>query len=71
MLTVSFPGDAEGVRILETVFMQINTMGMLQDIRFKTEGNLNADLTFSSFRFELRSPEFLPLRPAEARTGRC
>jgi hypothetical protein len=53
-----FSRTAGGARILETVFMQVNTMGMLQDIRFKTEGNLNPDLTFSSFLFELQSGLF-------------
>jgi hypothetical protein len=48
----------DGHKVLETVFMQVNTMGMLQDIRFKTEGNLRPDLTFSSFRFELQSGLF-------------
>ena len=48
----------KGYRILESVFMQINTMGMLQDIRFKTEGNLRPDLTLSSFDFELQSSLF-------------
>lgn len=48
----------EGYRILESVFMQINTMGMVQDIRFKTEGSLYHDLTLSSFDFELRSNLF-------------
>jgi len=48
----------EGYKILESVFMQINTMGMLQDIRLKTEGNLHPNLTLSSFNFELQSSLF-------------
>jgi len=48
----------EGYRILESVFMQVNIMGMLQDIRFKTEGNFFHDLTLSSFDFELQSSLF-------------
>ena len=48
----------EGYRVLESVFMQVNTMGMVQDIRFKTEGNLRPDLTLSSFLFELQSSLF-------------
>jgi hypothetical protein len=48
----------EGYRILESVFMQINVMGMVQDIRFKTEGNFHPDLTLSSFDFELQSSLF-------------
>jgi len=48
----------EGYKILESVFMQINTMGMVQDLRFKTTGSLNPDLTLSSFDFELFSNLF-------------
>ena len=48
----------EGYKFLESVYMQINTMGMVQDIRFKTEGNLHHELTLSSFRFELLSTLF-------------
>jgi hypothetical protein len=33
-------------------------MGMMQEIRFKTEGNLHPDLTLSSFDFELQSSLF-------------
>jgi len=50
-----FSTTTEGHRIRETVFMQVNTLGMVQNIHFKTEGNLHPDLTFSSFRFELRT----------------
>jgi hypothetical protein len=53
-----FSRTTEGHRIRESVFMQVNTLGMLQDIRLKTEGNFHPDLTFSSFRFELRSGFF-------------
>ena len=48
----------EGYKILESVFMQINTMGMMQDLRFKTAGSLKPDLTLSSFDFELFSSLF-------------
>jgi hypothetical protein len=48
----------EGYRFSESVFMQINTMGMVQDIRFKTEGNLHHNLSLSSFNFELGSSLF-------------
>ena len=53
-----FYKTVEGYRILESVFIQINMMGMLQDIRFKTEGNFFHDLTLSSFDFELQSSLF-------------
>ncbi len=48
----------EGYKILEWVFMQINTMGMMQDLRFKTVGSLKPDLTLSSFDFDLFSSLF-------------
>jgi hypothetical protein len=54
-----FSRTAEGHRIRETVFMQVNTMGMIQDLHLRTEGDLRPDLTFSSFRFELRSGLFI------------
>jgi len=53
-----FYKTVEGYRIFESVFMQINLMGMLQDVRFKTEGNFHHDLTLSSFDFELQSSLF-------------
>jgi hypothetical protein len=53
-----FSKTAEGHRVLESVFMQINTMGMVQEIRLKTEGNLHPDLTLASFDFELQSSLF-------------
>jgi hypothetical protein len=53
-----FFGTIEGYRVIESVFMQINIMGMVQDIRFRTEGQLHPDLTLSSFDFELLSGLF-------------
>ena len=53
-----FSRSAPGYKVLESVFMQINTMGMIQEIRFRTEGNLHPDLTLSSFDFELQSSLF-------------
>jgi hypothetical protein len=53
-----FYKTAEGYRIIESVFMQINLMGMLQEIRLKTDGNFHSDLTLSSFDFELSSGLF-------------
>jgi hypothetical protein len=49
---------AEGYRILESVFMRINTLGMVQDIRFRTIGDLNHHLALSAFDFELQSSLF-------------
>ena len=48
----------EGYKILESVFMQINTMGMAQDIRYRTEGNFHPNLTLSHFNFDLQSSLF-------------
>ncbi|MFB3883774.1 MAG: transglutaminase-like domain-containing protein [Thermodesulfobacteriota bacterium] len=53
-----FYKTGEGYRIFESVFMRVNIMGMLQEIRFKTEGNFHPDLTLSSFDFELQSSLF-------------
>ncbi|MGA2317549.1 MAG: transglutaminase-like domain-containing protein [Thermodesulfobacteriota bacterium] len=47
-----------GYRVLESVFMQINTMGMVQDIRYKTEGNFHPNFTLSHFDFDLQSSLF-------------
>lgn len=53
-----FLRTAAGYRILESVFMRINTLGMVQDIRFRTIGNLNHHLALSTFDFELQSSLF-------------
>jgi hypothetical protein len=47
-----------GYRIQETVFMRINTMGLVQDINLKTKGKLNPDFTLSSMDFEINSGRF-------------
>jgi len=46
------------VHFNEKVFMQINTMGVVQDVYILTEGDLNPDMTLSSFRFNLNSGIF-------------
>ena len=43
----------EGYRFVESVFMRINTMGIVQGISFKTEGELHPDMSLSSFNFHL------------------
>jgi hypothetical protein len=53
-----FYKTVEGYRISESVFMRINLMGMIQEIRFETEGRFNDDLTLSSFDFDLQSNLF-------------
>lgn len=42
----------------ENVFMQINTMGIVQAINISTKGILNPDMTISSFNFDLTSSLF-------------
>ncbi len=42
----------------ESVTMQINTMGVLQALNLSTETDLNPDMSFSSFNFELSSSLF-------------
>ncbi len=48
----------DGYYLSESVFMRINTLGMVQDIKIKTFGNLNKDLSLASFNFELKSGMF-------------
>lgn len=47
-----------GYRILESVFMQINTMGMVQDVRYRTVGDFHPNLTLSQFDFDIQSSLF-------------
>mgnify|MGYP001232363016 CR=1 FL=1 len=42
----------------EFVTMQINTMGVIQALNLSTETDLNPDMSFSSFNFELNSSLF-------------
>jgi hypothetical protein len=48
----------KGYRFEESVLMRINTMGVVQDIRLKTTGDLNRDMTLSAFHFDLQSSLF-------------
>lgn len=48
----------KGYYLSESIFMRINTLGMVQDIRIKTFGNLNHDLSLASFNFQLESSLF-------------
>ncbi len=47
-----------GYLLKETLYMRINTMGLVQDISLKTDGKLNPDFTLSSFDFEISSGRF-------------
>ena len=42
----------------ENITMQINTMGITQALHISTETELNSDMTFSSFHFQLNSSLF-------------
>lgn len=53
-----FSKEDTGYRLQETVYMRINTMGMVQDIHLKTNGRLNADFTLSNLEFEIDSGRF-------------
>lgn len=48
----------KGFRFAENVFMQINTMGVMQPLKISTSGDLNPDMTISSFNFDLTSSLF-------------
>ena len=50
--------NGPGYRFDEAVLMRINTMGIVQDIRLRTTGDLNADMILSAFRFDLQSSLF-------------
>ena len=53
-----FTAGEKGFNFSETVFMQINTMGVTQVLNILTEGDLNPDMTISSFNFDLNSSLF-------------
>ena len=53
-----FSKEDTGYRLQETVYMRINTMGMVQDIHLKTNGRLNADFTLADLDFEIDSGRF-------------
>lgn len=50
--------EETGFTVQETVFMRINTMGMIQDIHLNTKGRLHPDFTLSGFDFEINSGRF-------------
>jgi hypothetical protein len=53
-----FSKKGTGYRLQETVYMRINTMGMVQDINLKTDGRLKADFTLADLNFEINSGRF-------------
>jgi len=54
----TFSKQDMGYILQETVYMRINTMGMVQDINLKTEGRLHPDFTIASINFKISSGKF-------------
>jgi hypothetical protein len=54
----SLSGTKDGYRFSELLVMQINTMGIVQPLRVRTEATLNPDRTLADFHFELGSNLF-------------
>ncbi|MFC1811562.1 transglutaminase-like domain-containing protein [Thermodesulfobacteriota bacterium] len=54
----TFLKKEKGYELKEILFMRINTMGLVQDIRLETRGRLNDDYSLSSFDFEIGSGRF-------------
>jgi hypothetical protein len=54
----TFSKQDTGYVLQETVYMRINTMGMVQDINLKTEGRLRPDFTIASINFKINSGKF-------------
>lgn len=48
----------EGYSLFESTHMQINSMGMIQDIHLRTAGNLRPDFSVASFNFDMQSGLF-------------
>jgi len=53
-----FVPEDSGYNLLDTTFMRLNTMGMIQDLHMRTKATLNPDLSLSTFDFTLRSNLF-------------
>ncbi len=49
---------ATGAVLSETTVMRLNTMGTVQDIHLQTQGELNPDLSLSSFQAQIQSGMF-------------
>ena len=49
----------KGYLLKETLYMRINTMGLVQDINLKTVGRLYPDFTLASFDFNISSGRFV------------
>ena len=53
-----FRSDGSSYELQETVFMRLNTMGMVQDIYLNTRGRMNPDFSLAAFKFEMDSGRF-------------
>lgn len=53
-----FFSTESGYRLTEEVFLRINTMGVSQVLRYRTEGNLSSGMALTSFKFNLDSGLF-------------
>jgi hypothetical protein len=53
-----FYKDTTGYGLTESVYMRINTMGMIQDIKLITKGRLNVDFTLQELDFDISSGRF-------------
>ena len=58
-----------GYRLTEAVFLRINTMGVVQALRFRTEGDLDSRMVLKSFNFDLNSGLFSFDARGEVRDG--
>jgi len=58
-----------GYRLTETVFLRINTMGVVQALRFQTDGELDSRMVLKSFNFDLNSGLFRFDARGEIRDG--
>jgi hypothetical protein len=48
----------DGYHFSETIFMRLNTMGLVQDMNLRSQGTLHADFSLSEFTFEVSSGRF-------------
>ena len=53
-----FYKDTTGYGLTESVYMRINTMGMVQDIKLNTKSRLNVDFTLQELDFDISSGRF-------------
>lgn len=53
-----FVAGDNGYNLLDTTFMRLNTMGMIQDLHMRTKASLHPDLSLSTFEFTLHSNLF-------------